>query len=311
MPTMMIPRSAPRSLRNRRQKSCPGERPMISAGTAGSVSIFFERFLVNVDLGHAPPSLGPRSTAGPPVRPGASPAELYDGYPPSRFGVKPEISSISRGRIRGPRISPSDPCAQARSPNEVDPSAVIGPARDEQGDRVGRVRPPHARGRVVPRDRHDRPRRVDPRQHLPEEGPVDGGDDVPLVLRPAVVGGHVGSLQVDVERLVAVRAPRRPGAPIGRTPPRRPARTPPGSSRGASTVSIPSAIAMPALHRHLDEAPPRHPEPLLDRLAGAGRWSPASRVRIRFAGRSPASRRRAFTCGRVEDRRTTPRRTRS
>ena len=121
-------------------------------------------------------------------------------------------------------------------------------------------------------------------KHLPEERPVDGVDDVALVLGPAVVRRDVGPLDVDVEGVEAARAPRRPARP-------RPAYSSAARTAHRSSPARPRAPSR-ASSRSPARPASRRSTPTSDRTDRAmgcsgGRWSPPSRVRIRLAGSCP------------------------
>ena len=177
--------------------------------------------------------------------------------PPARqssggcYGRKPQsapqggqepISAVRRGRISTPRSSPRAPSAHARSPNAVEPSGLHAAAAHHQRapDRpCGPCARTTSSGRAVTATIVRR--EVDRAEHLGEEPGVDRRDHVALVLGTAVVRGHVGSLDVDVERVVPgerLRGQARPVRVLLRR--RRPsARRCPGGARrrGASRAS--------------------------------------------------------------------------
>ena len=179
-----------------------------------------------------------------------------------------------------PAMVPRDPRAAARSPN-----ASLGVRRarpgpdDQQRDRVGRVGLADAGGRVVGGHGHERPVRVDPGQQLPEERRVDVLDDLPLVLGPAVVGGDVGPLDVDVQGVVAAQGLGGQLGP-GRYCSRR------GRPVGASTGPCPGPSRSPARRASPRSIPTTGPNRSLIGWS-RGTWSPPSRVRIRLAGEPP------------------------
>src|SRR6476659_6596005 len=120
-----------------------------------------------------------------------------------------------RGQHKPERLPPGYPAVPGFSPEERDESGhdldpteeaerTVGADRssgDQQGDGVGGVGALDARGRVIRGDGDDGARRVEPREQLPEERPVDRRDDVALVFEAAVMGRDVGPLDMDVESL--------------------------------------------------------------------------------------------------------------
>ena len=207
-----------------------------------------------------------------------------------------------------PRSSPEGPVRTRVLAVGGGPVGGEPPAGQHQGHRIGRVRLADAGCGVVGQDPDDRAPLVQPWEQLPEEGPVDRGDHVALVLRPPVVGRDVGALDMDVEGLVAVERVGRQARPTWRRPPRRPGRTrsDPGGAR--RRASIPRAIEIPRSTGISTKQPQAHPN--RSRIDwSVGRRSPPSRVRIRSAGSLPSARRAAFTgtlgehCGRALDER--------
>src|SRR6478736_8537999 len=198
-----------------------------------------------------------------------------------------------RGQHKNERPGPGYPAAPGISPEERDESwhdldppeeaerafgagslaegrravGVDGSSGDQQGDGVGRVGALDARGRVIRGDGDDGARRVEPREQLPEECPVDRRDDVALVFEAAVMGGDVGPLDMNVESLEPaerVRGELRPcrvGSAGGRSEPRR------IEARRVDGFH-PERQGDAALHGHLDEASPAEAEPFPDRLEG-------------------------------------------
>src|SRR5512132_2684143 len=198
-----------------------------------------------------------------------------------------------RGQHRNDRTTPGYPAAPGISPQERDESGhdldpaeeaerafgagslaegdravgVDGSSGDQQGDRVSGVSALDARGRVVRGDGDDGAGRVDPREQLPEEPPVDRRDDVALVFEAAVMGGDVGPLDMDVESLEPaervrgeLRACRVRSVGRRSEPCRIEARRVDGFH--------PERQGDTALHGHLHEAPPAEAEPFPDRLEG-------------------------------------------
>ncbi len=199
---------------------------------------------------------------------------------------------------RGAR--PSAPSAHARSPNAVEPSDCTPPplTRSGTGSAVCAFRTQDVEWSR--RDRHDRGREVDGSQDLGEEPGVDRGDDVALVLGTAVVRGHIGPLDVDVQRVVSgerVHGQPRPLRVLGRR--RHPsARRCPGEAppRGASRAS--SRCRARRASRRSSPTPGRSGRGC---SAASGRWSPPSRVRIRFAGSWPRAPALGVHLRRVQD----------
>src|SRR5512132_1677890 len=190
--TTMAAPTAMRSRLKRVQKSCQGVRPSTFS---------------------VPPSSGTRTS----IAGSVCWTWLTRRYPCSR-PPKCRAERI-RGQHRTERPAPAYPAAPGISPQERDESGhdldpadeadrafsagslaegdrtvgVDASSGDQQGDRVGGVGALHARGRVVRGDGDDGARRVDPREQLPEERPVDRRDDVALVFEAAVMGGDVWS----------------------------------------------------------------------------------------------------------------------
>src|SRR4029077_17179824 len=168
---MTMPANANLSLRNLRQKICPGDRPMISAGMStpsssssssatGSTSTLAISPLSGSTGGSSPRGtlLGPRRTI--------------------RRVPLPALGSILQQSGR----SGKDLRAQelAERPGRAGPFAVRlrsvrghRTARYEQGNGLGRVGLPDARGRVVGRHHHDRSGRIQALEDLAEERAID------------------------------------------------------------------------------------------------------------------------------------------
>ena len=328
-----MPTRAQRSRRNCRQKICHGERPMSSFGrmAPGTNSVSTSSCSTNSSSlprpGRVPvvpgassdpwsspdTSFGRSSLTGADDRPLRATRQSTDAGSCRSEGVERgdsrQESAICRpsssGARRHPRIKDAEPWKDLRAEqlaqralracSFAEGRRSVGthrPSAHDQRHRFGRVRLPQARRRVVGRHRHDRVR-AETWEHLAEERPVDGRDHVALVLGPAVVRRHVGALDVDVQAPGSRRARRRRGAPTRRTAPRPPLRSPSrraGERRPAACRARSRCLVRPASRRSTPTSC------RTDRrwVAGAGRWSPPSRVRMRLPGSFPASRRRAL-----------------
>ena len=138
-----------------------------------------------------------------------------------------------REDLRTPRRRPNEPSCAGSLAEGRRAVGVDGTTRDEQGHRVGRVgafrRHEVAWSAVTATIG---PPRVDAAgSSSPKNARSIAATTSRLSSRAAVVGGHVGALQVDVEGLGTRRGRPRPDPPRPRTPPRRRGRTRPGPGR--------------------------------------------------------------------------------
>ena len=214
------------------------------------------------------------------------------GRPCGRPGALRSAGAATRGRISTPFSAPSEPVRARTLAERLGSVRTNGPTGHQQRHRIRRVRLAEARGRVVRRHGHDRRARVDPREHLAEERPVDQLDHVALVLGTAVVGRDVRTLDVHVQRVEPaerVRGQVRPGRVVllGQQP------------RGVDGLH-PQDQRDPPFDGHLDEAPPLGPEPLLDRLQRRSAVATVPRE-DQVPRELPGSPARVVHLGRVED----------
>src|SRR6266542_389265 len=204
------PSRATLSLRNRRQKSSHGDRPMTAAETStpasssGSVMVSVT-WLIPVGVLPSGPA-GPKSNSSPTSRT-TWPNRVIRAYRLDGIGPGVEmLRSASRRRAgaRCPRPANAPGSRPRRPAHRTRSSRPVAPALRS---RAGAPAPPYgpcARTRSSgPGDRHDRPATVDHGQNFAEEGPVDHLDHVALVLRAPVVGRDVRALDVYVQGVEA------------------------------------------------------------------------------------------------------------
>ncbi len=212
-PIRKRPTRATLSRRKRRQNSCHGVRPSMPATTAAGAS--------TSRLRRACPSVATLPTCREPVSSGA---EAFRGAAPDGHrdytaracpgggwpvqahedGLSPARAPRRAGRMSTPRRAPSDPVAHARSPKALEPSEGTPPPETRSGTGSAVWRLADARGRVVRRDGHHRVRGY---RAVGSTSPKNARSISAITsrlsnARPSCAG-HVGPLDVDVERVVA------------------------------------------------------------------------------------------------------------
>src|SRR6476659_1737270 len=182
------------------QKSCHGVRPStfsVAAATVTRTSIAGS--VCWTWLTRRYPCSRPPKCRAERIRGQHKPERLPPGYP-AVPGFSPEERDES-----GHDLDPTEEAERTFGAGSLaEGGRAVGVDRssgDQQGDGVGGVGALDARGRVIRGDGDDGARRVEPREQLPEECPVDRRDDVALVFEAAVMGRDVRPLDMDVKGL--------------------------------------------------------------------------------------------------------------